>query len=209
MDILSPGILKGEALALQWPAIDLEAGTLSVRLTLQRLKMPGAEKGRLIPKEPKRSSRRTLNLPKAILSELVTHQQRQESERALAGTRWSEGGFVFTTTIGTPLEPRTLARAHSDILLVAGLPRVRIHDLRHTAATLLLVQGVHPRVVQELFGHASIAITMNTYSHVVPALRKDAADQMDAALKGSGENRIATSAATDPTLGQVNWAVNY
>jgi integrase len=100
------------------------------------------------------------------------------------------------------LEPRNLDRAHSDILLVTGLPRVRIHDLRHTAATLLLVQGVHPRVVQGLLGHASIAITMNTYSHVVPALRKDAADQMDAALKGAGENRIATSVATDPLWGK-------
>ncbi|MGA1996873.1 MAG: site-specific integrase, partial [Bryobacteraceae bacterium] len=187
---LSLGLRKGEALALQWPAIDLERGTLAVRLALQRIKMPGEKKGRLILKEPKRSSRRTINLPQVCLSALLEHRARQEQERILAGTRWKEGGFVFTTGIGTPLEPRNLERAFSEILAIAKLRHVRIHDLRHTAATLLLVQGVHPRVVMELLGHSQIAVTMNIYSHVVPALRKEAADQMDAALKPVA-NRVA------------------
>jgi integrase len=91
--------------------------------------------------------------------------------------------FVFTSGIGTPLEPRNLQRAWDQILAVAGLPHSRIHDLRHPAATLLLSQGVHPRVVMDLLGHSQIAVTMNTYSHVVPALRKEAADQIDAILK--------------------------
>lgn len=190
----SIGLRKGEALALQWPAIDFERGTLQVRLTLQRIKMPGDDNGRLIMKEPKRSSRRTLNLPQVCLSALLQHRERQEQERVLAGSRWRDSGFVFTTGIGTPLEPRNLERDYRQILGVAGLPYIRIHDLRHTAATLLLTQGVHPRVVMELLGHSQIAITMNIYSHVVPALRKEAANQMDAILTPPGP--VATSVAT-------------
>ena len=98
------------------------------------------------------------------------------------GPRWKEGGSVFTTGIGTPLEPRNLDRAASANSGLASLPHTRIHDLRHTAATILLSQGVHPHVVMELLGHSQIAITMKTYSHVAPALRKEAADKMDAAL---------------------------
>ncbi len=192
------GLRKGEALALKWSAIDLERGTLAVRLTLQRVKMPGEKKGHLILKEPKRSSRRTLNLPQVIVSELLAWRAVQEKERELAGTRWRDTDFVFTTKIGTPIEPRNVERAFAEILKAAGLPRVRIHDLRHTAATLLLAQGVHPRVVMELLGHSQIAITMNIYSHVVPALRKDAADQMEAILNPP-EKPVATTVATKPT----------
>ncbi|MBZ5727443.1 MAG: site-specific integrase [Acidobacteriia bacterium] len=190
---LALGLRKGEALALQWPAIDFERGTLSVRLALQRVKMPGEERGKLLLKEPKRSSRRTLNLPQVILSGLVEQRQRQEQARILAGSRWRESGFVFTTGIGTPLGPGNLRRAFSEILLAADLPRCRIHDLRHTAATLLLAQGVHPRVVMELLGHSQIAVTMNTYSHVVPALQKDAAEKMNAILTPVA-NAVANSA---------------
>lgn len=100
-----------------------------------------------------------------------------------AGERWQETGYVFTTTIGTPLDPRNVAEEFQKILATSGLPRIRLHDLRHTAATLLLAQGVHPRVVMDLLGHSQIAVTMNTYSHVVPELRKEAAAQMDAILK--------------------------
>ncbi len=179
---LALGLRKGEALALKWPAIDLERSTLSVQYTPQRVKMPGEKKGRLLLKEPKRSSRRTLNLPGVIVSELLEQRRRQEEERALAGSRWKEAGFVFASGIGTPIEPRNLERASSEIVKAAGLPRVRVHDLRHTAATLLLAQGVHPRVVMELLGHSQIAVTMNTYSHVVPSLRKEAAEKMEAVL---------------------------
>jgi integrase len=100
------------------------------------------------------------------------------------------------------LEPRNLDRAFSEILLAARLPRIRIHDLRHTAATLLLAQGVHPRVVMDLLGHSQIAVTMNTYSHVVPALRKEAADKMEAVLRKP--EPVATTVATKPASGVVN-----
>ena len=199
---LAVGLRKGEALALKWSAIDLERGTLSVRLTLQRNKMPGEEKGRLLLKEPKRSSRRTVHLPQVCLSALLAHRETQEQDRILAGTRWKESDFVFTTSIGTPLEPRNLERAYRQVLSTAGLRHIRIHDLRHTAATLLLTQGVHPRVVMDLLGHSQIAVTMNTYSHVVPALRKEAANQMDAIL--APMEPVATSVATKPANTTVN-----
>ena len=188
------GLRKGEALGLKWPAIDFERGTLAVRIALQRVKMPGEKKGKLLLAEPKRKSRRTINLPRVCVSALLEHRTMQEQERALAGTRWQDQDYVFTTGIGTPMEPRNLERAYRQILTIAGLHHIRIHDLRHTAATLLLTQGVHPRVVMELLGHSQIAITMNTYSHVVPALMKEAANQMDAALKTP--EPVATSVAT-------------
>ncbi len=122
---LALGLRKGEALALQWPAIDLERSTLAVRLALQRVKMPAEKKGHLILKEPKRSSRRTINLPQACLSALIEHRARQERERTIAGSRWKDAGFVFTTGIGTPLEPRNLERDYRRILESAGLPYVR------------------------------------------------------------------------------------
>ncbi len=156
--------------------------------------MPGEEKGRLILREPKRSSRRTINLPQVCLSALLAHRSQQEAEQLLAGSRWKDSDFVFTTGIGTPLEPRNLQRAFDQIVAIAGLPTVRIHDLRHTAATLLLTQGVHPRLVMELLGHSGIAVTMNTYSHVVPALRKETANQMDAIL--NPREPVATTVAT-------------
>jgi integrase len=196
------GLRKGETLGLQWPAVDLERGTLAVRASLQRVRLPGAKKSELILKDPKRrGSRRTLNLPQAVLSELLRHRERQEQERLFAGSRWQDTGYVFTTQIGTPLEPRNLSRAFDAIVRLAKLPRVRIHDLRHTAATLLLAQGVHPRVVMELLGHSQIAVTMNTYSHVIPALQKEAADRMDAALTPSP---VANAVANGASSGRPN-----
>lgn len=191
---LAVGLRKGEALALQWSAVDFERSTLAVRSSLQRIKIPGEKKGRLLLKEPKRSSRRTIHLPQVCTSALLHHRELQEEERRLAGSRWKDSDYVFTSRVGTPIEPRNLERAYREVLAIAGLPHIRIHDLRHTAATLLLTQGVHPRVVMELLGHSQIAITMNTYSHVVPALRKEAADRMDAIL--TAPDPVATSVAT-------------
>src|ERR1039457_7509970 len=159
--------------------------------------MPGEKKGKLLLTEPKRKSRRTINLPRACVSSLLEHRTIQDQERLLAGSRWQEADYVFTTGIGTPMEPRNLERAYREILAIAGLHHVRIHDLRHTAATLLLIQGVHARVVMELLGHSQIAVTMR-YSHMVPALRKKAADQMAAVLKTP--EHASTSVAITPRL---------
>ena len=98
------------------------------------------------------------------------------------GKRWHDSGFVFTTPTGTVLDPRNLTREFKGVLAANNLPLIRIHDLRHSCATLLLAQGVSPRVVMETLGHSQVSLTPNTYSHVLPALQEDAASKMDAIL---------------------------
>ena len=171
------GLRQGETLGLRWVDVDLEAGTLTVRNALQRLR-PGWE---LV--EPKTTrSRRTLALPAVAISALRAHRTRQLEERLWAGSRWQEHGFVFTSAIGTPLDASGVSRRFHAALAAASLPRQRFHDLRHACASLLLVQGVSPRVVMEILGHSQISLTMNTYSHVMPELQREAADRIDAAL---------------------------
>ena len=92
---------------------------------------------------------------------------------------------MFASSIGTPLEPRNVTRQFKALLTVASLPNIRLHDLRHSCATLLLAQGVNPRVVMETLGHSQVSLTLNTYSHVLPALQRDAAARMDEVLSRS------------------------
>jgi len=173
------GLRRGEALGLHWREVDFEAGTLRVRFSLQRLE------GRLQLLDPKTTrSARTIPLPRVCLAALQGHKQRQEQERIEAGDLWQETGLVFTSRLGTPLEPRNLNRHFYAACRRAGLGPRRFHDLRHTCASLLLAQGVHPRVVMETLGHAGIQITMDTYTHVLPSLQREAADSMDSALGG-------------------------
>ncbi len=100
-----------------------------------------------------------------------------------AGGAWEDSRLVFTTPLGTPIDPRNATRAFHTLLAAANLPAVRFHDLRHTAATLLLAQGVDPRTIMETLGHSQVSLTLNTYSHVLPALQADAAAKLDAILK--------------------------
>ena len=174
---LSLGLRQGEILGLRWQDVDFEGKRLLIRFQLQRVE------GRLQLVEPKTpKSVRTLMLPQLAVSALAQHRARQEQERQLAGTGWVETRMVFTTTIGTMLDPRNLLKAFYAILKSSDVPKVRFHDLRHSAATLLLTQGVHPRVVMDLLGHSSIAVTLDTYSHVIPDLQRESASQMDAIL---------------------------
>ncbi|HUZ70392.1 MAG TPA: tyrosine-type recombinase/integrase [Candidatus Saccharimonadales bacterium] len=174
---LAIGLRQGEALGLRWQDVDLEAGTLRVEHGLQRI----AGKVQLIPTKSARS-RRTVVMPGMVAEALRAHRTRQLQDRLLAGGRWHDGGFVFTSSIGTPVDTSELRRAFHAVLRRAGLPAIRWHDLRHSAASLMLVQGVSPRVVMETLGHSSIALTMNTYSHVLPALQREAADAIDRLL---------------------------
>ncbi len=107
---------------------------------------------------------------------------RQLQERLLAGSRWQDHELVFPTTIGTPMDARSLTRHFKKTLEKAGLPPKRFHDLRHTCASLLLAQDVHPRVVMEILGHSQISLTMDTYSHVIDELQNEAAAKIDALL---------------------------
>ena len=177
---LAMGLRQGEALGLSWADVDLDRATLSVRYALQRIG------GRLQLVEPKtRLSRRTLALPAFVVESLRKHRARQLREKLWAAPNWSESGLVFTSSIGTPLDGTNVTHRLQHILAAAGLPRMRFHDLRHACATLLIAKGVHPRIVMETLGHSQISLTMNTYGHVLPALQRTAADEMDAVLGGS------------------------
>lgn len=184
---LATGVRQGEALALRWGDADLLTGTVRIRHTLQRLT------GRsVVLAEPKTDrSRRTLTLPASVVSMLSDHRVRQAELWRTAGLRWKGAlrpddptGYVFTTSIGTPLNGPDTTRAFQRLLAAAGLPRMRFHDLRHGAASLLLAQGVSPRVIQDMLGHSTITTTMGIYAHVIPELQRDAAARMDAILSG-------------------------
>jgi integrase len=115
---------------------------------------------------------------------LRAHRTRQKEQRLAAGANWQEMGFVFTTPTGRPRDGCGTTRDFKRLLKYAGLPPFRFHDLRHSCASFLLAQGVAARVVMEILGHSDIRLTLNTYSHVMPSLQQDAADRMDALLRG-------------------------
>jgi integrase len=177
---LTMGLRQGEALGLCWKEVDLEMGYLRVSKQLQRFD----GETRLV--EPKTArSRRTLALPASIARSLREHRDRQLKERAAAGASWIETGLVFTTPSGKPMDATRISKDFHRHLHRAGLAQRRFHDLRHSCATLLLVQGVSPRVVMEVLGHSQISLTMNTYTHVLPELRRQAADRIDELLERS------------------------
>jgi integrase len=177
------GLRLGELAGLKWEDIDLEPASLQVRRTLLWTGRLGGEDG-VFYGEPKTArGRRQVELPAQVVEALRRRRQlAQKEERLLAGPRWQESGHVFTTLQGKPLDPRIIQKDFAEWVRKAGLPRIRFHDLRHTCATLLLSQGVHPKVVQELLGHSQISVTLDTYSHVLPTLQAQAARAMEVLL---------------------------
>ncbi len=172
------GMRQGELLALKWQDVDLENAKLSVRRTLT---MSG---GRIMLGELKtKKSRRTIRLTSAATRALRGHLARQMEEIGRLGDLYKDEGLVFTSRVGTIINPTNLRkRSFAALLRRVNLPRIRFHDLRHTCATLLLQRDVHPKYVQELLGHANIAITLDTYSHVIPGMGDRAARAMEDAL---------------------------
>jgi integrase len=195
------GMREGEILWLQWSDVNMETGLLSVRAALQRVDK------KLIQVEPKSAaSRRNLQLPAACISAFAKHKADQDAQRRWAGKRWQETGYVFTTNIGTPVDPRDLLRDYYAITrpkpknpgekpAELPFPAIRFHDLRHSAATLLLAQGVSPRYITELLGHSQVSFTMQTYAHVLPEVRRQTAVKMDEILS---PKPVATGVATKP-----------
>ncbi len=175
---LGLGLRQGEALGLTWSEVDLDAGELKISQTLQQF---GGAFHLVEPKTAK--SRRTMAIPKPLLAALRAHRMRQTEERLRLGEAWQDSwGLVFTTEAGEPLDATKVTRRFQAILEKAGLPRQRFHDLRHAAATYMLSQGVPLRVAMEMLGHSQIAVTANTYSHVLPELQRDAAERVGALL---------------------------
>ncbi len=180
---LTTGMRQGEILALQWKDIDFTHGILQVRRTISRLPKQGFQVSE--PKTPK--SRRSIHLAPTTLDALKLHRVRQHEQRLAAGPEWDEQGWIFCNTLGRPVEVgNMMRRSFRPILAKAGLPRIRFHDLRHSCATLLLSLGVHPKVVQERLGHSQIAVTLDTYSHVLPHLQEEAANRLDILLTKRG-----------------------
>lgn len=175
---LATGMRQGELLALKWRDVDLERCSLQVRATIQRTRVG------FVISEPKTAySRRHIALPKTVIEALRRHRARQHEERLALGEAWEDNDLVFANEVGRPFEAgNILRRSFSPLLAKAGLPHMRFHDLRHTAATLLLGRGINPKIVSEMLGHASIQITLGLYSHVLPHMQQQAADAMDDAL---------------------------
>ncbi|MGC5329776.1 tyrosine-type recombinase/integrase [Micromonospora sp. DT62] len=185
---LALGLRQGEALGLLWEYVDLDAGLLRVRWQLQRLTGRG-----LVLVEPKsRASRRTVAVPPQLVDALRAHQAAQAAERELAGDLWDDQvstldgkqlrGLVFSQPNGRPIDPRADWAAWKRLCREAGVREARLHDARHTAASVLLAQGVPARVVMELLGHSQIGLTLGTYSHVAPELSRAAAEGIGGAL---------------------------
>lgn len=178
------GPRQGELLGLKWEDVDLQAATVQIRRQLQ-----------WIDGEPKRTelkttkSRRTVMLPSMAVTALKKHRARQAEERLKLGEIWQDWGLVFCTTLGTPISKSTMIRrSFHPLLEKAGLPKIRFHDLRHTAATLLLAAGENPKVVAEMLGHSTVNMTLNVYAHVTPTMQKQAAARMDAILTAAPHN---------------------
>lgn len=174
---LFTGMRQGELLGLRWPDLDLDAGSLTVRQAAQKI---GGEWKMVEPKSA--TSRRTIKLPAGAVAALRDQKERVKAMRREAGELWVEWGLVFPSQIGSPLDGPSVTHALQRQLEAAGLPKVRFHDLRHTCATMLLEQSVPARVVMDQLGHSQISLTLNTYSHVLPAMRDDAANALDRAL---------------------------
>src|SRR3954462_4688546 len=189
---LALGLRQSEALALQWKDIDLLNNTLTVRRSIHRVRGGG-----LIYEEPKtKRSQRTLALPLPLVAELHRHKAAQLGERMLAGSEWPDDALVFAQPNGRPIDKKSDYDDWTRLLHKAGVRHVRLHDGRHTAATLLLSENVHPRVVMELLGHSQMRTTMDIYSHVMPALAREAADRMGALLLTGKGIQTATRTAT-------------
>jgi len=172
---VTTGMRRGEILALQWKYVDLETGSLQVVGTLQRTR-----EGLSIAEPKTDRSRRQVALSATAAQALRKHRAAQASQRLLLGAAWQDLDLVFTNDIGGPMEPANLIRrSFQPLLKRAGLPPIRFHDLRHTAATLMLSQGVHPKIVSEMLGHSQINITLDLYSHVTPTLQRQAAAAVD------------------------------
>jgi len=164
--VITTGMRRGELLALRWSDVDLEKGTLLVNKTVDYIPHYGyVENG-----AKTKAGKRTIGLAAFVVEILKAHKKKQQELKAKVGTKWVEKNLVFSGLTGDYFSPNYLLRLFKKVLADAGLPHMRFHDLRHSAATILLAMGIHPKVVQELLGHSSFLITMNLYGHVFPSM---------------------------------------
>jgi integrase len=168
--LASTGMRRGEALGLHWSNVDLDASRVVVNRSLTLVNEE------LVWASPKTArSRRSLSLDPETVAVLRAHRRRQLEERLNAGEAWQDNDLVFCNEDGTALHPSRFTRRFVTACERAGVPKIRLHDLRHTWATLALQAGIHPKVVSERLGHATTGITLDIYSHVQPELDAHAA----------------------------------
>jgi integrase len=171
---LTTGMRRGEILALRWKDVDLDAKSLSVQRTLEQA---GSS---LSFKQPKtRKARRVVALPKIAVRVLRQHRSRQSEHKLLLGKAYEDNDLICPRPDGRPYAPNSFSSTFRKMLRQTTLPPIRFHDLRHTHATLLLRQGIHPKVVSERLGHSTIGITLDIYSHVLPGMQEEAAARLD------------------------------
>ncbi len=200
--VLSLGLRLGEGLGVAWPDVDLDTGRFNIHQALQRIdrKLYPAQAGLQLVEPKGGYSDRVVTLPAVAISALRHRQALQETERQWAGTKWcNQWDLVFTSKFGTPLDERNVLRRFQNILAVAGLPKMRIHDLRHSAVAILIAQGVNIKAISELLGHSSVAFTLQVYGHLLEETKRETATKMDAAL-----SPVATTVATKLVPGRVN-----
>jgi integrase len=193
---LTAGLRRGELAGLRWEDLDLDRAAL--RVAVQRTTDSDYN---VVSKEPKASSRRGIALAEQMVLVLRRHRVRQAQERLAAGPAWHDTGLVFVDELGRGYHPQRITDLFQEASAAAGLPRIRLHDLRHTSATLALVAGVHPKIVQERLGHASIGMTLDIYSHVLAGMQHDAAAQVERLLWTSAAEAtpaLPAAASDDP-----------
>jgi integrase len=172
---VTTGMRMGEITGLKWGDLDWKSSNIHIQRQVQRRKGEG-----LVFCSPKSCSGiRLIKLGRTTVEKLKEHRNNQHNERMRAGEKWQDFNLIFSTPIGTPLDNSNVNKVYKKCLKKAGLPNIRFHDLRHTAATLMLQEGINPKVVQERLGHADISLTLNTYSHVLPSMQEEAAEKMD------------------------------
>jgi integrase len=185
---LTYGLRRGEVLGLHWSTLDWQAGTLGVTHSVRRIKDRDTSSGRrtrLVVGEVKtRKSRRTLALTPEMVAMFRQHRVRQAQAQMAAGPRWRDHGLIFSSEIGTPMDPEHFSRSFSRLCQRAGLGHWHPHELRHSGASLMLAQGTPLHVVSEVLGHASIAITKDVYGHLLEGDKRAAAESMSRALFG-------------------------
>ncbi|HEY6411826.1 MAG TPA: site-specific integrase, partial [Ktedonobacteraceae bacterium] len=183
---LATGMRRGEMLALEWPDIDFERKSVSVCKSLSYHDADGSGKKYKVETPKTASSKRTIPLPDFAIEALQQHRHVQREQRARAPT-WDQTLLVFTNSTGSYSWYKIVDEQFKSLLQAAGLPRMRFHDLRHSAATILLALGVNAKVIQDRLGHSRIATTLDTYSHVTKSMQEDATSKLDAHFhRGAG-----------------------
>jgi integrase len=177
------GLRRGEVAALRWRSIDLDAGQLSVVASAEQTDRGVREK------ETKSGKGRAVALSEMLVSELRRHRTSQAEWLLKLGVRLTDDHHVVTRGDAEPMQPRSLSRAFRKFMRRHKLPKIRLHDLRHSHATHLLAAGVHPKIAQERLGHSSVGITLDLYSHVLPGMQADAVAKVDAALQAALNKR--------------------